>query len=233
MKEKSTFDFWYAVNNTEIVLMPSHHLETFGTTMLSYHLITELMDTVNQTRVREGRLQANRPQIITPSAYSKTVLEGFGEEARNYIDWLKEHEKDIHILQYGYTLKKEVFTESIISENIKVVTERVQNQVKERNDPFGAVLVGVDDPWDVCLIKLFWEVIQFSAGTNIREMKRQRMFEEESGIPRGVRKEIDEAFLATSRDPALIKHLGKKLQDYGLFEQYQDRFFALVKASKQ
>lgn len=233
MKEKSTFDFWYAVNNTEIVLMPSHHLETFGTTMLSYHLISELMDTTNQTRVREGRLQAHRPQIITPTAYSKTILDGFGEEARNYVDWLKEHEKEVHILQYGYTLKKEVFNESIISENIKAVSERVRNEVKEKNDPFGAVLVGVDDPWDVCLVKLFWEVIQFSAGTNIREMKRQRMFEDESGIPRGLRKEIDEAFLATSRDSSLIKHLGKKLQNYGLFEQYQDRFFALVKASKQ
>jgi len=64
-------------------------------------------------------------------------------------------------------------------------------------------------------------------------MKRQRMFEDESGAPRGIRKEIDAAFLATSRDPALLQQLGKKLQDYGLFEQYQDRFFALVKASKK
>lgn len=232
MKERTDFDFWYAVNNTEIVMMPSHHLETFGVTVLNYHIISELMDTVNQTRVREGRIQAHRPQIITPAAYSKTILEGFGEEAKNYAEWLKEHEKEVHILQYGYTLKKEIFTENIISENIKTVSERVQNEIKEKNDPFSAVLIGVDDPWDVCLVKLFWEVIQFSAGTNIREMKRQKMFEDEGGIPRGIRKEIEEAFLATSRDPSLIKQLGKKLQDHGVFEQYQDRFFALVRPTK-
>ena len=34
MDEKRTFDFWYAVNNTEIVLMPSRHPETFGNTIL-------------------------------------------------------------------------------------------------------------------------------------------------------------------------------------------------------
>ncbi|MDD4870712.1 MAG: hypothetical protein PHR77_09135 [Kiritimatiellae bacterium] len=233
MKEKSLFDFWYAVNNTEIILMPSHHLETFGTTVLNYHLISELMDTVNQTRVREGRLQAHRPQIITPAAYSKTILEGFGDEAKNYVDWLKEHEKEIHILQYGYTLKKEVFSENVISENIKTVTEKVHNEIKKKSDPFSAVLIGVDTPWDVCLVKLFWEVIRFSAGTNIREMQRQQMFEDDGGIPRGIRKEIEEAFLATSKDPSLIKHLGNKLQQYGVFEQYQDRFFSLVKTVRR
>lgn len=233
MKEKNMFDFWYAVNNTEIVLMPSHHLETFGTTVLNYHIVSELMDTVNQTRVREGRIQAHRPQIITPTSYSKTILEGFGDEARNYVDWLKEHEKDVHILQYGYTLKKEVFSENLISENVKTVSERVQREVKEKGDPFSAVLVGVDDPWDVCLVKLFWEVIKFSAGTNIREMQRQRMFDDDGGIPRWVRTEIDAAFFTTSKNPSMISSLGKKLQEYGVFEEYQDRFFALVKAAKR
>ena len=38
------FDFWYAVNNTEIVRQPSGQLETFGTTVLNYFLLTEIMD---------------------------------------------------------------------------------------------------------------------------------------------------------------------------------------------
>ena len=233
MKETTPFDFWYAVNNTEIVKMPSRHLETFGTTILNYHLISELMDSTNQTRIREGRLQAHRPQIITPEAYSKTILEGFGDEARQYADWLKEHEKEVHILQYGYTLRKELFSENVVSENIKAVSERVQKEIGEKGDPFSTVLVGVDDPWDVCLVKLFWEVIRFSAGPNIRELQKQHMFDNEGGLPRGVRAEIDAAFFATSKDPTLLKQLGKKLQDYGVFEEYQDRFFSLVKSSKR
>ena len=77
MKPPDSFDFWYAVNNTEILHMPTRHLETFGATVLNYHLVSELMDSTNQIKVREGRMQANRPQIITLDAYSQTVLEGF------------------------------------------------------------------------------------------------------------------------------------------------------------
>ena len=66
MPDKHEFDFWYAVNNTEIVLQPQRQLETFGATMVDYHLISQLMDNANQVRVREGRLQAFRPEIITP-----------------------------------------------------------------------------------------------------------------------------------------------------------------------
>ena len=154
MKAKSSFDFWYAVNNTEIVMLPSKHLETFGATMLNYHMVSELMDSVNQVRVREGRMHANRPQIITPEAYSQTLLEGFGDEAQRYIDWLKEHEKDLRILQYGYKLRQEAFSEHLVSDNVKNVVDRVQNEVKEKGDPFSAVLVGVDEPWDVCLVKV-------------------------------------------------------------------------------
>ena len=104
-KKPDRFDFWYAVRNTEIVAMPSRTLETFGTTMLNYHLISELMDTVNQVRVREGRIEAYRPQIIAPESYAEGVLEGeFGEEAQRYVEWMR---KNVRFLQYGFKVKKE------------------------------------------------------------------------------------------------------------------------------
>jgi hypothetical protein len=225
MKQRNSFDFWYAVNNTKIVKMPSQHLETFGSTILNYHLVSALMDTVNQTRVREGRMHAYRPKIITPEAYSKTVLEGFGDDARKYVDWLKEHEKEIHILQYGYSLKKEEFSEQVISDNFDVVAERVQNEVKEKDDPFSAVVLGVDEPWDVCLIRLFWEVIKNSASTNYMEIEKRRAAEN-----RALHDEIDVAFHAASKNPALINTLGSRLQELGLFEEYEERFFSLLKS---
>jgi hypothetical protein len=227
--EKKSFDFWYAVNNTEIVLMPNQHLETFGATVLNYRLVSEMMDSVNQIRVREGRIQAHQPHIITPEAYSETILEGFGEQAGQYVDWLKEHESDIRILQYGYTLKQEAFSEHVITDDLKNVVERIKGEVENGSDPHTAVVQGVDDPWDVCLVKLFWEVIRLSAAPNIRELQKRRMFENENGVPRGVRNEIDAAFAAASRDPSQIEALANKLQRYNLFDEYQDRFFSLVK----
>lgn len=229
MKQRDPFDFWFAVNNTEIVLLPKRHLETFGATILHYHLVSELMDTVNQVRVREGRMQANKPQIITPEAYSKVLLEGFGEAAGRYVDWLREHERHIQILQYGYSLKQESFSEHVISDSIENVVARVKADVEQKDDPTHAVVRGVEDPWDVCLVKLFREIIQQSAESNIRELSSRRMFEDVDGMPRGVRDDIEAAFMAASRNPALIKPLGAKLQKYGLFELYQDRFFSLIK----
>lgn len=230
MKDRNAFDFWYAVNNTEIVTMPARHLETFGTTVLHYHLVSELMDAVGQVRIREGRMLASQPQIITPQAYSKTLLEGFGEEAAKYVDWLKDHEKNIRILQYGYRLRQESFTEAIVTEDKRAVVERVQEEVRKKGDPLSAVVVGVDTPWDVCLIKLFWEVIQSSAHTNVQQLQQRHMFDESGGVPKGVRAEIERAFLEASRNPGLIKLLGKRLQNCGLFEEYQDRFFALLRS---
>jgi hypothetical protein len=233
MKEKQAFDFWYAVNNTEVVLMPARHLETFGSTLLNYHLVSEQMDAVDQVRVREGRILAHQPKIITPEAYSQTVLEGFGDQARQYVEWLKEHEKDVRVLQYGYTLRKESFSEHLITDNVKSVVERVKAQVTASNDPFAAVVQGVDDPWDVCLIKLFWDVMQKSAAPNIRDMEKRKLFDDDGGVPRWLRQELDAAFHAASQNPALIEKLAQKLQRYHLFEEYQDRFFSLVKASKR
>lgn len=232
MDEKRSFDFWYAVNNTDIVLLPHRHLETFGSTILNYRLISEMMDSVNRIRIREGRINAHQPHIITPEAYSQTILEGFGEQAEQYVEWLKQHERDIRILQYGYTLKQEAYSEHVVTDNIKNVVERIKGEVEAHGDPLTAVVQGVDDPWDVCLVKLFWEVIRQSTAPNIRELQRRRMFEDDGGVPRGVRVEIEAAFTAASKDSSQIEALAHKLQRYNLFEEYQDRFFSLVKGKR-
>jgi len=228
-KQPTQFDFWYAVNNTAVVMAPRRHLETFGNTLINYHMVSELMDNVGQVRVREGRMQAMRPQIVTPSAYSSMILEGFGEQAEKYLEWLREHEDHVRILRYGYTLRQEAFSEHVVTDNLDAVIERVKQDVTGRNDPFSAVIKGVDDPWDVCLVRLFWQVIQNSAQANFREMAAKRMFEIQDGLPQGLRDEIEVAFQAAGRDTALIKPLGRLLQQHNVFDQYQDRFFALVK----
>jgi len=227
--EKQSFDFWYAVNNTDIVLMPGRHLETFGATVLNYRLVSEMMDSVDQIRVREGRIQAHQPHIITPEAYSETVLEGFGEQAEQYVNWLKQHERDIRILQYGYTLKQEAFSEHIVTDNIQNVVDRIKSEVEAGEDKLTAVVQGVDDPWDVCLVKLFWEVIRQSAASNIRDLQKRRMFEDDGGVPRGVRNEIETAFAIAAKDASMIEALAHTLQRYNLFEEYEDRFFSLVR----
>ena len=230
MNDKNAFNFWYAVNNTEILQMPTRHLETFGATMVNYHLVSEPMDSVGQTRIREGRMQTAQPQIITPQAYSETLLEGFGEEANKYVEWLREHEQNMKILQYGYTLKQESFSEHTVTKSKESVIAEIQADLEQRDDHMSALVDGVDDPWDVCLIELFWEIVQESAHTNVQQLVKHNMFDNSSGIPSGIRQEIERCFLEASRDASKTEILGQKLQKYGLFDDYQDRFFALIKS---
>ena len=230
MSRKPThFDFWYAVNNTEILVSPKRHLETFGNTLINYTMVSELMDSVGQVRVREGRMQAMRPQIVTPAAYSSMILEGFGEQAEKYLEWLREHEDQVRVLRYGYTLKQEAFSEQVVTDSVESVVGRIKDAAAGRRDPFSAVIKGVDAPWDVCLVRLFWKTVQDSAQANIREMSERHLFEMRDGIPMAVREAVDQAFAAAERDASLVKPLGKMLQDKGVFEHYQDRFFSLVK----
>ncbi len=227
MSTNPQFDFWYAVNNTEVIATPQNRLETFGTTMVNYYLISELMDSVNKVRVREGKLKAFRPEIITPPTITDEMLEGFGAEAQDYADWLRNHAQDLQVLKYGFKIQKKEINDYILSDPLEAVVERVKTELSERNDPLGAVLVGVDRPWEVCLLKLMVELVQGSAQGNIqdiRQMQRDRKAQ--------LHQALEKAFLDASRDASKVPALAELLRANGLFERYEDRFFAAVRASK-
>ncbi|MDY5955369.1 MAG: hypothetical protein SPK06_08085 [Kiritimatiellia bacterium] len=223
------FDFWYAVNNTAIVIPPRRHLETFGNTLINYVLVSELMDCVGKVRIRTGRFNAYPPRIMLPEEYATIVAEGFGDEARKYLDWLRDHEDQVRLLQYGYTLKQQTLSETIVTDSIENVLDRIAHDEHLQNDPFSALVKGVDNPWDVCIVKLFRQVVCNSVRDNLRELDSHRLFELRDGLPAAVRDEIDQAFAAAEKDPTLVKPLGKMLKQRGLFDRFQDRFFALFR----
>jgi hypothetical protein len=45
--------------------------------------------------------------------------------------------------------------------------------VESANDPNGAIIRGVDEAWEVCLLKFTIEMIERSAGENIGDFKRR------------------------------------------------------------
>ena len=150
---------------------PSHRLETFGNTLVNYHLVSELPDHPGKIRVREGRLEAHQPLVITPH-FAQIEAEGFGEEAKAYLDFLKENEQHLRILQYGYHLKSDKFSEQIVTDRLSVVTERVKDEVIASNDKFAAVVQCVDEPWDVALVELWLREVNRSAKDNIDELQK-------------------------------------------------------------
>ena len=166
----------YAAESTRVLHAPTKALETFGTTCVNYHLLAEVEDYPGKIRVREGRLQASKPEIITPERYVKDEFEGFGEMARLYYDFLKQNEDSLKILKYGYRLKQEAFSEQIVTDTMEAVAERVIAGVKDGNHPFDAVIRGVDDPWDVCIMQFFWLHTKASVAHNMEDFKNAGMF---------------------------------------------------------
>mgnify|MGYP000150242461 CR=1 FL=1 len=227
MDSKQQFDFWYAVNNTELVAAPTSHLETFGDTVVNYHLVCELMDRVDQVRVREGHLKALKPKIITPQALGQVDLEDFGEDAKAYADWLAQHGNDLKVIQYGFKIQKQENKEYLVTDHIDNVLDRVKAEVETKDDPLSAILIGVDTPWEVSLLKLMVELVQNSARGNMQDLQQQVR-----SMQQRVNDGIDQAFLKASRDASQINELAGKLKQNGLWDKYEDRFFALVKASQ-
>lgn len=232
MNNDVNFDFWYAVNNTHILLRPSSSLETFGTTVLNYHLITELLDSANRIRVREGQMKAFRPEIITPSSVLENLLENFGPQAHSYAEWLGQHEKDLMILKYGFAVANEKHHEEIVTGQVDQIAKQVESTVAENKDPLAAVVVGVDEPWEVCLLKLMVEVVQQSSPQNMQELHRKGIRSEADRDQLALREELEEDFIAASSNPSRLNALGNKLKQCDLFEEYEDRFFSLVRRHK-
>lgn len=226
MDSKKQFDFWYAVNNTELVTTPTSRLETFGDTLVNYYLVCQQMDSTEKVIVREGRMKALKPSIITPDVLGQVDVGDLGDEARQYADWLAEHADDLHILQYGFALQKQELKEYVVTDHIDNVLDRIKTDVGEMDDPLSSILIGVDDPWQVCLLKLMVELVQNSAMGNMQDIQKSVETRKSSLMV-----SIERGFLEASRDPSKINELADRLRTNNLWEKYEDRFFALVKAA--
>ncbi len=165
----------YALETTEVLHEPDRRIDTFGTTSFHFHLISELMDDVQQVRVRSGQIHAQRPTILKPEPYSDLEFEGFGEGASAFAQWMKDRmgRANSALLQYGFAFKKSDVTESLVHDSLPIVTERVLAETHASNNPLTAVIVGVDDTWEICLLKFTIEMIQKSHKINLFDFKRR------------------------------------------------------------
>jgi len=162
-------DFQYALENTEVIRAPEKRLETFSEGVFHYILITEDMDRVNRSKVREGSIHSERPQIITPENYSKLLLEGFGEKAGQFAELVNNQSQKWAILRYGFRVSKSELKQYEVHEPIESVSGRICDEVEKRNDPLSAVLTGVDDGWEVCLLKFMLDLSMASGDKNLRD----------------------------------------------------------------
>jgi len=222
----------YAVKHTEILRTPKQSLATFGTTNIYYYLVTEpayseLVKNVTETVVREGRVIAERPRIVTP--YYLSRLEGFSSEARGYFEALiRTHGPDAPGLFYTY--KNEPKELTIVSDNLLSVVNKLNEEIDKRGDPLTSIIRGEDELWDVSLMKFIYEMTRSSLRNNLLQMGSRGLLDiDASGIPIDARVRIDELFRKVSKGEREPHELKAELDRWSLFEAYEDRFFNLFK----
>jgi hypothetical protein len=218
-----------AVKNTEIVRLPKQNLSTFGATNIYYYLVARAsyneMVNQNETVIREGRVIAERPRIVTPSYLSR--VQGFSDEAKKYYEMLmNRYSPDSPGIYYGY--RNEPKEMNIVSDDIPAVIERLQQQIDQKGDQLTSIIKGEDMLWDVSIIKFIYELTQRSLTRNINEMNQMGLLNvDRSGVTGDARNRIEQMFdlvKSGEMDPSDLK---SELDRWDVFEEYQDRFLAL------
>ncbi len=225
----------YAIQHTEILRVPKQSLSTFGTTNIYYYLVTEpayseLVKKVTETVVREGRVIAERPRIVTP--YYLSRLEGFSPEARRYFEALtRTHGRDAPGLFYTY--KNEPKELNIVSDNLLSVVNKLNEEIDKRGDRLTSIIRGEDEFWDVSLMKFIYEMTRSSLRNNLLQMGSRGLLDiDAGGIPIDARVRIDELFRKVSTGESEPSELKAELDRWNLFEEYEDRFFNIFKKGR-
>jgi len=224
-----------AIKRTEILRAPKQSLATFGTTNIYYYLVTEpvyseLVKNVTETVVREGRVIAEKPRIVTP--YYLSRLEGFSSEARRYFEALiKAHGPNAPGLFYTY--KNEPKELNIVSDDLLSVVDKLNTEINKRGDPLTSIIKGEDEFWDVSLMKFIYEMTRSSLRNNLQQMGASGLLDiDAGGIPVDARVRIDELFRKVSRGESEPHELQVELDRWNLFEEYEDRFFNIFKKKR-
>jgi len=211
-----------AVRRTEILRAPKQSLATFGTTNIYYYLVTEpayseLVKNVTETVVREGRVIAERPRIVTP--YYLSRLEGFSSEAKRYFEMLiKTHGANVPGLLYTY--KNEPKELNIVSDNLLSVVDKLNAEIDKRGDPLTSIIKGEDELWDVSLMEFIYEMTRSSLQNNLMQLGSRGLLDIDArGIPVDARVRIDELFRKVSSGESEPHELKAELERWNLFEE--------------
>jgi hypothetical protein len=220
-----------AVMNTQIIRAPKQSLATFGTTNVYYYLVAEAA--INEiikgteTVIREGRVIAERPRIVTPSYLSR--VQGFSPEAKKYFEMLMtNYDPNSPGLYYAY--RNEPKELNVVSDNLASVVAKLNADIDQKGDPLISIIKGEDMLWDISILKFIYEITQRSVGENVRQLNQQGLLNmDASGLPGDARIRIERLFELVKKGELEPSELKAELDRWNVFNEYQDRFFAIFK----
>ena len=222
----------HAIAKTEILRFPKQTLATFGITNIYYYLVTEpsyseLVGEVKETVVREGRVIAERPRVVTP--FYLLNLEGFSESAGRYLETIRQ-EYGPHAPGLFYTYKNERGELTIVSDDLAAVVDRLNTKIDKEGDPLSAIIKGVDQLWDVSLLKFVYDFTEGSVRSNVWDLGVRGLLDiDPSGVPLEARYRVEELFDQVRKGEIEPSELKRELDRWNLFREYEDRFLSLFR----
>jgi len=235
----------YAIEQTRILKPPRQLLATFGSSVVYYYLLTEPLylkvtgKKKPETVIREGRLSWERPKLITP--YYMFKMEGFSEEARETLQMLAEKDPDLAGILYEMEYKKDLEKMTIVSNPLFSVAEKISEEIERKNQPLTAIIKGLGELWDVSLSWFIHRMVQNSFYlSQLPDFSRRGLItpgrfgepavaRDEFGIPLVARNEIEQMFKQVKKGELEPSRLKRELDKWGLFKEYEDRFFNLFR----
>ena len=222
-----------AVEQTWVVRFPKQKLATFGSTNIAYYVVTEPIyqeaDLGKQEGViRSGRVIAERPTVVTPT-YALS-LQGFSPEAYEYFRD-EAARSGPHTPGILYQYRNEVGKMDIVGGVPREIAHRISDDLDRKQEDLSVVMVGVDELWDVALLKFVYELTSSSLAGNVQEFQSRGLLDPQpqfGGLPRAAVEQIERLF----RDVELggdADALKGELDRWGAFEAYQDRFLAIFR----
>ena len=226
-------DLIRAVEQTWVVRFPKQKLATFGITSLSYYVVTEpiyrdLQPDRPEGVVRTGKVVAQEPSIVTP--YYAMNLDGFSPDAYRYLEYLSvQNGPNSPGILYQY--KNEPEGTEILSGDAGEIARRIDARLTREQENLSVVMVGVDQLWDVSLLKFIYELTSASAPHNVRELGSRGLLDASpgaGGLPMAAAQRIEQMFaeVGMGRDP---EDLRRELDRWGAFHIYEDRFLNLFR----
>ncbi len=225
-----------ALEQTWVVRYPKQHLATFGTTNISYYVVTEpiyqdLAPDKIEGVVRTGRVIAQRPTVITPT-YGLN-LQGFSPEAYDYMrEVARSYGGNSPGILYQY--KNEADKMDIVGGVPGEIAHRISEDLDRRKETMTVVLVGVDELWDVSLLKFIYEFTSASTARNVQEFQGRGLLDPlptYGGAPRAAIQQIERLFFDAERG-GRADELKRELDRWGLFQYYEGRFLNLFRRSR-
>tara|TARA_B100001750_G_C15422417_1_gene553666 strand:- start:327 stop:1031 length:705 start_codon:yes stop_codon:yes gene_type:complete len=228
-------DWMKAVEQTYVVKFPKQHLATFGTTNINYYVVTEPIYTAIDPEkkelegvIRKGRVIAEKPALITPR-YAMN-LSGFSDDAYDYMKRAAQiYGPNSPGILYKY--RKEEGNLDVVSGIPQEIAWNISNELDRKKDNLSVVMVGIDEFWDVALLKFIYEFTSSSISYNTREFDSSGLMNpiaSSGGIPKAAVNQIEDMFRSVQKGGS-VDTLKDELDKWGIFEHYEERFLDLFR----